>query len=140
MARGTYVAKMWTVILGELVLKNLAVIGSCGGSRVVLRMLKACLANLVDIGVVGTGGRRATRALWSSTRKSNHGWTVPDQDDVTFAELGFLSLDDATMAAQCAGSRCHCHCRDRIYPSTVPLGCRDLRDLSCLESSPSLGC
>jgi hypothetical protein len=56
-ARGTYVAKMWTVILGELVVKNLGAIGSCGGSRVVLRMLKADLASLVDIGVVGRRGR-----------------------------------------------------------------------------------
>lgn len=90
-ARGTYVAKMWTVILGELVVKNLGAIGSCGESRVFRRMLKAGLASLVDIGMVGRRGRRTTRALKSSTRKSIHGWSVPDWDDVTFAGLGFLS-------------------------------------------------
>ena len=42
---------MWTVILGELVAKSLGAIGCCGVNLVFRRMLKAGLANLVDIGM-----------------------------------------------------------------------------------------
>jgi hypothetical protein len=50
-ARGTYVSMIWTVILGELVVKSLGAIGCCGANLVLRRMLKAGLANLVDIGM-----------------------------------------------------------------------------------------
>ena len=51
---------MWTVILGELVVKSLGAIGCCDVNLVFRRMLKAGLANLVDIemGVEGWDGRR----------------------------------------------------------------------------------
>lgn len=66
-------------------------------------------------------------ALKSSTRKSIHGWSVPDWDDVTFAGLGFLSR--MTRSCRHCVHGCRCHCRDRIYPRNCAPGLQGTRGL-----------